>query len=325
MKTGINLLIILAVIASALGAASPAPAGADQAQVYVELGLYTAESDTLSVIVTAGDSAAAARAVERLGGQVSSELWLIDAVAASIPADGLQALAGTPGLLSIVHNKGVESADRPIDPNADSIATPRLDPAAWEGWVTSYRFPVPWDGTPDVEPTNNKGYYNFVTLVAVDTRVNALQERHNLWGYGVTVAVVDSGVYVSDQTKSELGMQTLKQFRGQADFVQETCASYTDKKNTYTEATQYNDHCFTELEHSRDGYGHGSHVAGIIWSNLGDWDTGGIHGSRPQGRHPQRARAGRRRHGHLRGRHPGHPVRRRATRTSSTSGSSTSA
>jgi hypothetical protein len=71
MRTKINLLIVVAVITSLFGAAVPVPSGAVQAAAYTEPGLYTSESDTLSVIVTAADSATAARAVGNAGGQVS--------------------------------------------------------------------------------------------------------------------------------------------------------------------------------------------------------------------------------------------------------------
>ena len=43
MKTRINLLIVLTLIASMLGAASPVPAAAGNPAVYVEPGLYSSE------------------------------------------------------------------------------------------------------------------------------------------------------------------------------------------------------------------------------------------------------------------------------------------
>ena len=82
-------------------------------QSYVEPSLWTAESETLTVIVTAGDFAQAAELVERVGGQVVSDLWLIDAVSATMPADQLKSLAAQPGLVSIVADKQVKSAQEP--------------------------------------------------------------------------------------------------------------------------------------------------------------------------------------------------------------------
>ena len=78
--------------------------------VYVEADLFLQEAETLSVIVTAADSAAAAQAVESVGGQVTSDLWRIDAVAANIPALQLDALVASPEVHSIAGNKSVESA-----------------------------------------------------------------------------------------------------------------------------------------------------------------------------------------------------------------------
>jgi outer membrane protein assembly factor BamB len=91
---------------------------------YVEPSLRSHEAETLSVIVTAADSQTAAEAVERLGGQVSSDLWLIDAVGASLPVGQLEALASEPGIISIVDNKGVGTAG---------------DPPDRPGWVTDRR------------------------------------------------------------------------------------------------------------------------------------------------------------------------------------------
>jgi hypothetical protein len=61
------------------------PATAAEA-VYIESGLVSNPAESLSVIVTAADSQAAAEAVERVGGQVVSDLWLIEAVSARLPA-----------------------------------------------------------------------------------------------------------------------------------------------------------------------------------------------------------------------------------------------
>ena len=47
---------------------------------------------------------------------------------------------------------------------------------------------------------------------------------------------------------------------------------------------QFPDHCFTQIEDSQDTYGHGSHVAGIIWNNLWDYSTGVQLGIAPQAR-----------------------------------------
>ena len=69
-----------------------------QESAYVEPGLASQAGDILSVIVTAKDAKAASRAVTSSGGQVTSELWLIDAVAARLPAGRLDTLASYPGV-----------------------------------------------------------------------------------------------------------------------------------------------------------------------------------------------------------------------------------
>jgi hypothetical protein len=81
---------------------------------YVEPQLNTAAGDSLSLIVTASESQQAARAVRALGGQVVSDLWLIDAVSANVPADQLATLAAEPGIASIVANKAVEAPRIPL-------------------------------------------------------------------------------------------------------------------------------------------------------------------------------------------------------------------
>jgi hypothetical protein len=200
MKAKLNLAIVLITIAPLLGGPAslltpvPMPEAA-----YVELALFSQEAEALSVIVTAGGSQEAARAVERVGGQVTSDLWLIDAVAATIPAGQLDALATHPGIVSVVDNKGIRTADWPDD---------------WDGWVTDYRFPVLWDGRPDVQATNNEKVWQLVNPVGIDVGVDVLHDD-GITGEGITVAVVDSGVYFDKEVKKVLGAQVAKQFVGQ--------------------------------------------------------------------------------------------------------------
>ena len=77
-----RIVLIASLILSLLVTGLSAAPGEATATAYVEPGLLNGAGDTLSLIVTASDSATAARAVERLGGQISSTLWVIDAVAA---------------------------------------------------------------------------------------------------------------------------------------------------------------------------------------------------------------------------------------------------
>ncbi len=87
------------------------------------------------------------------------------------------------------------------------------------------------------------------------------------------MAVVDSGVYFSPHIKSALGPQIGQLFQGQADFVADGICPGP--------GTQYSDHCFTNSAQTYDGHGHGSHVAGLIWNNFTDLDTGVYQGIAP--------------------------------------------
>ena len=102
-----NLSIILLTIITLLSGAGAPLAQAAPVTTYVEPALLTAPAGQVSVIVAARDSRSAAGAVERVGGQVTSDLWLIDAVAATIPASQVKVLAGISGIQSIVGNHGV--------------------------------------------------------------------------------------------------------------------------------------------------------------------------------------------------------------------------
>ncbi len=95
------------------GMFSPQGIFASVSKAYLEPGLLAQKAGEVSVIVTAKDAGYAAQTVERFGGKVSANLWLINAVAATMPADQLQALAVTPGVNSIVQNKGVQTSGRP--------------------------------------------------------------------------------------------------------------------------------------------------------------------------------------------------------------------
>jgi hypothetical protein len=288
VHTKLNLLVIISMIlVAAIGVPAPRARGPDAAEAYIEPGLAAGASESLSVIVTATDAASAARAVERVGGQVSSELWLIDAVAATVPMDRLTALATTPGVRAIVNNKGVTATGKPAPKDKtdttttdDQAAEPEPDAGAWDGWVTDFRFPVPYDGRPDVEPTTVWWSPHVVTILPVDIGTDSLM---GLLGNGITVAVVDSGAFFDEQVQSEMGRHLAKLFVGQADFVDEVCDTYLSRngRTTFTAGTQNDGYCFSGAEYSKDGHGHGSHVAGIIWSHIHDQDTGAFLGIAP--------------------------------------------
>ena len=133
MKTRMHLVAALITVLSMVGGPVwAAPLVGSQARTgtaapvpgaYVERGLAPAGGGQVSVIVTAGDSLQAAQAVEAVGGRVTSDLWLIDAVAAQVPSAQVAALGAQRDVVAVTTNKGVASAD-------------------WDGWVVTTQ-PLP--------------------------------------------------------------------------------------------------------------------------------------------------------------------------------------
>ena len=85
MRSRFYLLLILLITLAMRGSSDVYSAAKLEVQPYIEPALLSAETDTLEIIVTAGDSQQAAENVEAAGGQVSGDLWLVDAVAATLP------------------------------------------------------------------------------------------------------------------------------------------------------------------------------------------------------------------------------------------------
>ena len=144
--------------------------------------------------------------------------------------------------------------------------------------VTVGDMPETWDGRPDVEPTDLKREWKLSNAVSIDVGADVVHETRlpdgtPLTGQGITVALVDSGVYFNNKVKDILGADLDDQFVGQVDFTRGgICLDGGDQYDTY---------CFADQDKSVDLYGHGSHVAGLIWSQITDYSTGVTMGIAP--------------------------------------------
>ncbi len=122
----IPLFLLLAYLATIFS-----PGNSSSLRPYLEPSLRQfsqaeATGTIFSVIVSAKDMATATRAVTAIRGRVTSQLWLINAVGASVTSAQLTRLAVNPALTALFANKSVGSA---VD------VEPTDDPTVWK--VTS--------------------------------------------------------------------------------------------------------------------------------------------------------------------------------------------
>ncbi|MEK7328468.1 MAG: S8 family peptidase, partial [Chloroflexota bacterium] len=155
------------------------------------------------------------------------------------------------------------------------------------GLLTLKRLPDHWDGRPDVRATGDRKVWDLVNPVTIDIGADRLHQTLSssgvpIRGSGVTVAVVDSGVYFDSDVKKDLSNQVQKLFVGQADFVNSICQTYQKNNREYSIGGQYPDYCWLPSSNSTDGYGHGTHVAGTICNNETDYGTGVFLGIAPE-------------------------------------------
>ncbi len=157
--------------------------------------------------------------------------------------------------------------------------------------------PETWDGRPDAEPTELKSEWQLSNPVSIDVGADQVHESTlpdgtPITGEGVTVAVVDSGIYFNSRVRDILGEGLNEQFEGEANFTRGgICLNGGEQHDTY---------CYSDTnEEAVDLYGHGSHVAGIIWSQITDDYDRRDYGHRARREPPQRPRSWRERHRHL--------------------------
>ena len=125
---------------------------------------------------------------------------------------------------------------------------------------------------PDVQPTSIDRVWELSNPVSIDVGADLLHDQ-GILGSGVVIAVLDSGVYFDTNVKNTLGTELDQQFLGQVDFVGNgRCSGGGIQRTNY---------CITDHTNSKDRYGHGSHVAGLIWSRITDFSTGVYMGIAP--------------------------------------------
>jgi serine protease AprX len=126
-------LLAVAVVATVVVAMLPAAAG----------GATTpADGGVVSVIVQAqpGALAAAAGQVERLGGQVGRQLSIIGGFTASVPANQVEQLGGSPGVNSVTENEPVRMQAAAYAPTTDagSLYTTTMQTGAQAYWKAGF-------------------------------------------------------------------------------------------------------------------------------------------------------------------------------------------
>ena len=205
------------------------------------------QRDLVSVIVSGVNLDDVRSAVMKADGHITTELWLIDSVAATIPRARLSLLRNSPNISSVVSNKRIEASS--------SMQAIHHSEHTWE----------------------------IENPIAIDVGANIVHEEvladgSPITGKGITVAVVDSGVFFEKSIiERNMGKNIVDQFVTQFDFVDDGSCKKTD--DGYIQFPSY---CQTNEKTSRDRYGHGTHVAGIVWNQVKDANTGVYLGVAPE-------------------------------------------
>jgi len=150
----------------------------------------------------------------------------------------------------------------------DVVTVGRL-PEAWD--TTDPNFQDVWANTNcDLEhPSTDCLYWNMINPLSIDIGADQVHDA-GFRGAGVTVAVVDSGVHFDRLVKTMLDHTFDATFLGQADFIDEQCPVDNHGDPIGTQGPTY---CYTNRDGSEDAFGHGSHVAGIVFNPLRDITT----------------------------------------------------
>ena len=170
----------------------------------LEIAESTPDQIVSIIVQETGDSDRIAGIIQKLGGTVTQDLTIINALVAELPARSI----------------------------------PRLAQSSDVGWVSP--------DAPMLETKHDDDHENTATLASLyvqSIRANQLwEENPDLRGEGITVAIVDSGIQKSDdlsQGRNSTNRKVKDEFRIKG----------------------------WSFEKFSDGYGHGTHVAGIIGGN----------------------------------------------------------
>jgi hypothetical protein len=125
-----SLFVFLSVTLGILFAFSVSLSGQPAETAYVDASLSDSADSLISVIITADSADTAVAAVEQVGGQVTSNLWLVDAVGATVSPAQLKALAASPGIVSIVNNKGIANSQGNGNGNDGNVRVTQRNDAA---------------------------------------------------------------------------------------------------------------------------------------------------------------------------------------------------
>ena len=194
----LSLLLVIAMVFTAAGAATPAPVSAHAQPALLQLAARQPQQVVSVIVQMAANSAGLEREIARLGGKVTARLSIIRALAAEIPAKAVLQLASSPQVRWV-------SLDSPMQSSACSqcIDTSKLANA-------------------------------YISAIGANKLWNVAPYDQ---GQGIGVAIIDSGINPNGDLYTNMGVnRQVADVRFNSDY---------------------------NLNPS-DGYGHGTHVAGIV-------------------------------------------------------------
>ncbi|HEY0737900.1 MAG TPA: S8 family peptidase [Herpetosiphonaceae bacterium] len=225
-----------------------------------------------SYIVQASSSEAAAAAVSSVGGTVTQTLRIVNGVAASLDQAAAARLRGNPQVAlhadGPVQASGVESSPKQAAPRRGTVAMPeQADETAAES-VSAETYTRDYLLYPSAATGANTLHNQMVPTRQTECRnqqVTSASTRENrpLRGWGVTVAVVDSGMMQMENpsvwTHKDSATGTLvAEAAGRCIVYRDFLERSVENGNRFKDIRSYN---------STDQHGHGTHVISTIVDN----------------------------------------------------------